>query len=563
MELMGKKVVAGSLFFSLFIHLIFLYSSFHIELPTLSDYRRRMEDVLKIRVFPVEKRFLPEFREEPEEPPEERLRKTIQVLEKIPPPTEPLFEGEPPIKREEHLNLLKFRDILPPVQVEITEQEVIAFEDSVLREDIEIKPKRIIRRGRGIDTSVPVGGPGIGTEYTIPEEKPEREREKITEILKLEPEEKMVSFPAEKIPSEEIPLLEPDLKKFTFWDELLEIELYTYRPRSEKGFFLIEVYPKRDIEVKVLPKDIIFLVDCSKSIGEDKLTQFKRGISQYLNHLNPDDRFNLVFFRERPIPFKSKLAENNPALLREAEVYMRKFHSEGETDVFRAITQWFKSEEVAIHPYIILFISDGRPTIGKTDTHQIISELTRYKEHVSIFTYGAGSNVNRYLLQFLAQLNRGYTHYTPYLYHLERDMLKFYKNFKDPILVHLETNYSGVDEETIYPKKLPNLYLGGRLRIVGRFKKDDTKVGLRLLGKTKEGKKEVIFSKAFPQKDNGTFEIARLWALHRVNYLVGTIATRGKNELLLSEIESLMENYDIGIPQFEQIIGRRNEDRLD
>ena len=106
----------------------------------------------------------------------------------------------------------------------------------------------------------------------------------------------------------------------------------------------------------------------------------------------------------------------------------------------------------------------------------------------------------------------------------------------------------------MYPKKLSNLYLGGKLRIVGRFTPQDKEIGLRLLGKTAGEKKEVIFRKEIPPADSDNHEIARFWALNRIHHLLGTMITQGRKDVWVQEVRALMVEYDIDVPYLESIL---------
>ena len=74
--------------------------------------------------------------------------------------------------------------------------------------------------------------------------------------------------------------------------------------------------------LRVIPKEIIFLIDSSKSITAQKLEYVKKGVIEALWHLNPGDKFNIVAFRGNLIKFREQSVEKGMKNLFEAEIFM-------------------------------------------------------------------------------------------------------------------------------------------------------------------------------------------------------------------------------------------------
>ena len=73
--------------------------------------------------------------------------------------------------------------------------------------------------------------------------------------------------------------------------------LLTYRTGAEDGFFLLMLTPALETETRrVLPRDILLVLDTSGSMDGEKLKQAQDALAYILRHLNPEDRFNVVAF---------------------------------------------------------------------------------------------------------------------------------------------------------------------------------------------------------------------------------------------------------------------------
>ena len=122
---------------------------------------------------------------------------------------------------------------------------------------------------------------------------------------------------------------------------------------------------------------------------------------------------------------------------------------------------------------------------------------------------------------------------------------------EDPVLLQVTADFLGVDKNEIYPKTLPHLYLKGEIRIWGRLHGED-RFTLRLVGEAFDEKKELVLELPVPERDNGTYEIARQWAFHKIYNIVGRMVVEGERPELLDEIRFLSRTYRIVTPYSEQ-----------
>ena len=63
-------------------------------------------------------------------------------------------------------------------------------------------------------------------------------------------------------------------------------------------------------------------------------------------------------------------------------------------------------------PFVIIFLTDGRPTIGTTDEDQIVANVKRANEdRTRIFCFGIGTDVNTHLLDKITEETRAVSQY--------------------------------------------------------------------------------------------------------------------------------------------------------
>ncbi|MEW6234564.1 MAG: VWA domain-containing protein [Candidatus Omnitrophota bacterium] len=341
--------------------------------------------------------------------------------------------------------------------------------------------------------------------------------------------------------------------RYIRFDDLVSVELFTYRHIGGDGYFMIRIRPTTaDERLRVLPKDVLFVLDASRSMGNRRLDVIKDEIVKMMSRLRPGDRFNVVGFKQSVKRFTADFDAVNGESLKQAEYFVRRLEASGKTDIYSSLNPLVQLGTERARPLIVLLYSDGRPTVGVVNSRRIINELTRFRgPSTSIFCVGTGSDLNRYLLDMLAFRNRGLVAFESDRNALPPVMESVYGYIEDPVLLKVTATFDTVDEREVYPKVLPDLYMKGELKIWGRLR-DEKKIALRLVGEAFDERKEMIVELAVPERDNGTYDIARDWAFRKIYNLVGKMVEEGERPEYLQEIEQLSRTYRVVTPYSEQ-----------
>ena len=337
-------------------------------------------------------------------------------------------------------------------------------------------------------------------------------------------------------------------REYAFMDGLLDLELRTWRnPGEPEGYFELRITPKKGESIPVLPKDVSFVVDASSSIPQHKLNITVKGLRAALKQLKPEDRFNVVIFRDAPQYFQPAAVAATKENLQSADKFLDDLASVGQTDVFKALQLMVQQQPREGMPGVVVVVSDGRPTAGLQDSRAIINGLTSDNSNGNgVYAFGGGKTVNRYLLDLLAYRNKGVAQVAPDIEDIEKGLPQFFLTLRDPILVNLSADIGRVDMGKVFPQSMPDFFQGQAVALYGRYNpEEDETFALRLAGKAGAEKKEVIFSTGFDEAEEGTRDIARGWAFQKAYHIIGRISREGETPELLNELKQLRAEYGV------------------
>lgn len=334
---------------------------------------------------------------------------------------------------------------------------------------------------------------------------------------------------------------------YMFLDELVAMQMDVYQEAGEPGYFRLRIHPREDIALMPLAKDVTFVVDASGSITQSKLAVTARGLSRALDALHQEDRFNIVTFRDIAVPFQPDLVaatDDNKAAARQ---FLSELQARGETDIYKAILPVAQQRPRPGIPNIIVVVSDGRPTVGVRDTRLIINGLTQDNAlRNSIFAFGGGPTVNRYMMDLIAYRNKGSAHVADKVSDIEKELPAFFEQFRDPILTNISADYGRIETKEVYPREIPDFFMGRAVTLYGRFAPEqDTEFVIRLSGAAGEQRKEVVFRADLRQAQKEGKEIAREWAFQKAYAIIGQISRDGELPALLEQLRVLKSEYGV------------------
>ncbi len=232
------------------------------------------------------------------------------------------------------------------------------------------------------------------------------------------------------------------------------------------GYFLLMLEPEARIpRTETASREYVFVVDTSGSMNGFPLDQCKRLIERCLKDLQEEDSFQVILFAGSASTFAPAPVPATPANIRKAMEYVKGARGGGGTEFLPALEKALKHPVDRDRSRIVLFLSDGY--IGYEA--QVLKYMDQNMGSANIFPMGIGTSVNRYLIDAMARIGKGKPFYLRPDENAEDTVGKFFEYVSRPSVTGIEVDFEGLPVYDLWPEKVPDLFAGRPVTLVGRF----------------------------------------------------------------------------------------------
>src|SRR5687767_3337687 len=207
--------------------------------------------------------------------------------------------------------------------------------------------------------------------------------------------------------------------------------------------------------------------------------------------------------------------------------------------------------------FTVVFFTDGVPTLDERDPNKIVKNVTtraEKSENTRIFTFGVGDDVNAAMLDQLADATRALSTYVRPAEDIEVKASALNAKISHPVMTNVKITSTNVKLHEIYPPKLPDLFHGGQLMVIGRYSGQGP-AAIKLTGMVGTEERELIYELTFPPKTNeGREFVEHLWARRKVGYLLDQIRSSGESKEVVDEVTALAKKYGIATPYTSYLV---------
>ena len=292
------------------------------------------------------------------------------------------------------------------------------------------------------------------------------------------------------------------------------------------GFFVFIAEPDPSNSSAVINKTFSLIVDTSGSMSGQRIIHARNAARYIVEHLNPNDMFNIIQFNSSAYPLWTQHMVANSGNTSTAINYINALQANGMTNMSQAFTttvpQFYETNPDNAN--IIIFITDGEPTEGITDTPGLRQHVHNLIQNapltINLFTFGVGSSYSQQLLTLLATDNNGSAAFVSDN-DFETAITEFYNLIANPVLLYPSINFSpGSQISEVYPNPLPNVYQGSQMLVSGRYVNGGPS-DLTLIGQNYEA--QVTYDYSMDLADSLVTDkqfLTKIWAKLKIEYLL-------------------------------------------
>mgnify|MGYP000350850303 CR=1 FL=1 len=323
---------------------------------------------------------------------------------------------------------------------------------------------------------------------------------------------------------------------------------------GEDGYFMMVLTPKIEVDEEKMPgKTVSFVVDTSGSMAGEKMEQARGALKYCINKLRPQDSFNVIRFSTDVESLFANPVEASKDNKRRGLEFADQLEAAGGTAIDEALAQAMRAKVGASAAHMVIFMTDGRPTVGSTDINEIVGNVKKGNQGgAKIFTFGVGFEVNTHLLDAIARDHHGAADYIRPSEDIEVKVSALYNKIAYPMMTDISIDYGGARVYDVYPRQMPDLFRGGQVVVMGR-NRSALPSALKVSGQIGQRAVTMTFGEedGDPLAEEGSKAhdfIPKIWATRKVGYLLEQIRIQGELSELRDEVIRLARKYGLVTP---------------
>jgi Ca-activated chloride channel family protein len=223
-------------------------------------------------------------------------------------------------------------------------------------------------------------------------------------------------------------------------------------------FAMLTPATSEQAEAPRLPRDVVFVIDTSGSMGGTSIVQAKAGLLMALERLTPADRFNVIQFNSVTDALYGELQSWTGETLREARAYVDGLVATGGTRMQPALRMALDGETTPGRLKQVIFLTDA--AVG--NEAELFDDIARRLGDARLFTIGIGTAPNSYFMRKAAELGRGSFTYIGDVTEVGERMTELLRKLEQPAITDIAVRWPDAlpASAEMYPATVPDIYAG-------------------------------------------------------------------------------------------------------
>jgi len=242
--------------------------------------------------------------------------------------------------------------------------------------------------------------------------------------------------------------------------------LFAENWEQDEYALLMVMPPVGDMQAaKQMPREVIFVVDTSGSMHGESIQQAREALKMALRRLKPADHFNVIQFNSQTYALFAGAMVADSHNINRALAYVDGLDAEGGTEMLSAVKLALDGQAHENRLRQVIFLTDG--SVGNETA--LFKAIQDRQGSSRLFTVGIGSAPNSHFMTRAAQFGRGTFSYIGKVDEVKQKMMALFNKLESPVLTDIHINWPGAAEVEMWPKRVPDLYLGEPVVVAARM----------------------------------------------------------------------------------------------
>jgi Ca-activated chloride channel family protein len=238
---------------------------------------------------------------------------------------------------------------------------------------------------------------------------------------------------------------------------------------GNEKFFLLQVEPPKRVPSELIPpREYVFIVDVSGSMGGFPLETAKKLLRELIGGLRTSDKFNVLLFSGASELLAERSLPATPANIALAARFIDDQHGGGGTELLPALERALALSKSDGISRSFLVVTDGYIGQDKAAIDLVRSKLSE----ANVFAFGIGSSVNRYLIEGVAKAGQGEPFVVTEPGEANAVATRLREYVRAPVLTDTKVSYEGFAAYDVEPKAIPDALAERPIVIQGKYRGD-------------------------------------------------------------------------------------------
>ena len=302
------------------------------------------------------------------------------------------------------------------------------------------------------------------------------------------------------------------------------------------GYFLLlaGVPPGAQAARAAIKREVTLVLDRSGSMEGEKIEQVRAAALQVVEGLNEGEAFNIIDYSDSIAKFAEQPVIKNNDTISRARAYLKGLRSNGGTNIHDALVEALRQPATPDMLPLIIFLTDGLPTVGQTRETTIRDAVLATNKHKRrIFSFGVGFDVNAPLLTSIANETRAAATFVFPRENVEAKVSQVFRRLSGPVLAdpQLATldRSGGVTTQAVrelMPAQLNDVFEGDQIVLLGQYQNEDP-LNFRISGNYLSRPRAFDLKFDLTGATTRNAFVPRLWASRKIAKLIEEITKAG------------------------------------